>query len=758
MRDRWLRPAGTSAGRRRNHRVAANILSPFKLALTCLCFAAGVAQAGPKIIEPLATIFQPPPEQFPYIYDVALDGNRLAVATSPNLDLRNVYVYDRSADGTWSQPTLVLTGLGPYQFPQVRIALQGNILVMVLRDHVYIAERSASGWNRVSTVPKPPGITDMGGDVDIDAGTIVVSGQSGRAQALVFRKNPEGFWRYYGAVNGESFEPGASDNFLGGDVDISGNTIVVGTSGLVPSGNVAPRVYVFANSNGTWVQSAVLSYPLQQPQTYPFGFGRRVALEGDTLVLGSDGPTVYMYRRSGSTWTYATSLRPPEIFIGPQPASPAISGAFAVQAMSGLSPNAIHLYQRDGAQLRTVAKLTGRFEKFDISGRTVIGVDGTNLHEFRIPTDLSQPPLRQDDFQDGDTNGWTPFLSTSWTVATSGSTRVYRQTNLASEARSILSGTDWTNQSVQADIKPTQFDGTDRWFGLAARYTDPSNYYYVTLRSSNRLLLRKMVNGSFQTLDSETLSIAPNQTYRVRLEAIGSRIRGYVGDRLLVEAIDTSLSHGQAGLLTYRTRADFDNVLVSPNPLLTLYGDSFYVSNPPDTGPLDNAWIETGTGIWGHPPEEPSDPDFPDRYAHLRNYRQTSLNGGARSHNGVSTDDQLVQTRAMPTGMAATGWFGVMARYIDDGNYYYLKVGNNGEASLRKLVDGAITELARAPFTASTNTWYTLRLEVVGTKLRAYINGRFVLEATDSSHAVGKYGLVTYRATATFDDFLVAQP
>ena len=123
----------------------------------------------------------------------------------------------------------------------------------------------------------------------------------------------------------------------------------------------------------------------------------------------------------------------------------------------------------------------------------------------------------------------------------------------------------------------------------------------------------------------------------------------------------------------------------------------------------------------------------------------------------MSTTDQNIQTRVMPTAMASTGWFGVMARYVDDGNYYYLKIAN-GEASLRKLVDGAIHELARVPFTPVVNTWHTLRLEAVGTSLRAYIGTRFLLEAVDSSHAEGKYGLVTYRASATFDDFIATQP
>lgn len=733
-----------------------NVVTHLKYAIACLGFALGTAEAGPKYIEPTPTVFPPAPEQFPYASDVALDGNRLAVATSPTLALRNVYIYERASNGTWSTPTLALTGSGPSHPLPVHVALQGNLVAMTFQGQLQIAERTASGWVPTATFNTPPGIADMGADVDIDGGTIVVGAATGRAQALIYRKSAAGVWQYTGSVNGESYTPGPFDDFFGGDVDISGNTIVVGSVGFTsPTSQPGPRAFVFTNSNGAWGQSAVFSYPLQQPQ--PFGFARRVAIEGDTLILGEAGATLHLYRRSGSTWSYASSVRAPEVATGPQLPSPAISGDLVIQAMVGGGLDSIHLYRRNGTRLQFVAKLVGGFGRFDISGRNVIGADGTNLRWFQVPTDLSQPSLRQDDFQDGNANGWVPFPTTAWSIAASGTARVYRQSNLASESRTVLGSTDWTQQSVQADIKPTAFDGADRWFGLATRYIDSSNYYYATLRSSNTVLLRKMVNGSFQTLGTRTLSIVPNQTYRVRLEAVGPRICLYVNNVRWVEALDTSLTHGQAALLTYRTRADFDNVVVTPNPLLTLFADDFHVGPTPDSPPSPSDWTETGTGVWGLPPDSPSDPDFPDEYAHLRNYRQTSLNGGARSHVGVSTTDQNVQTKVLPTAMATTGWFGVMARYVDDGNYYYLKVGN-GEASIRKLVNGGIFELARVPFTPVINRSYTLRLEVVGTALRAYIDNRFLLEAVDSSHATGKYGLVTYRTTATFDDFVSTQP
>jgi hypothetical protein len=58
------------------------------------------------------------------------------------------------------------------------------------------------------------------------------------------------------------------------------------------------------------------------------------------------------------------------------------------------------------------------------------------------------------------------------------------------------------------------------------------------------------------------------------------------------------------------------------------------------------------------------------------------------------------------------------------------------------------------------NTWYDLRLDIIGTKLRAYVNGVLMLEATDqtSPHPEGYAGLAAYKTAAEADDFLVIRP
>jgi pectate lyase len=113
-----------------------------------------------------------------------------------------------------------------------------------------------------------------------------------------------------------------------------------------------------------------------------------------------------------------------------------------------------------------------------------------------------------------------------------------------------------------------------------------------------------------------------------------------------------------------------------------------------------------------------------------------------------------------PTAFAAgaQAWFGLMARVVDSSNYYYVTVRNNNTISLRRLTNGVIQVLDTAPLNVAAGTAYTLRLEAIGTSLRAYVNGRLLVEATDATIDAGRYGLVTYRTAAEFDDFLVTQP
>ena len=92
-----------------------------------------------------------------------------------------------------------------------------------------------------------------------------------------------------------------------------------------------------------------------------------------------------------------------------------------------------------------------------------------------------------------------------------------------------------------------------------ARYVDDSNYYYLTLRSSNTVSLRKVANGATTVLGNFSLPIPLGTWQRLRIEAIGTQIRGFVNGVLVAEATDATHARGAGGLVTNRAAADFDD-------------------------------------------------------------------------------------------------------------------------------------------------------------------------------------------------------
>jgi hypothetical protein len=265
----------------------------------------------------------------------------------------------------------------------------------------------------------------------------------------------------------------------------------------------------------------------------------------------------------------------------------------------------------------------------------------------------------------------------------------------------------------------------------------------MTLSAGNVLTLKRMSNGTFQSLASAPVPVMLNRNYRLRLEAVGTRLRAYVDGRLAVEASDAVLRQGHSGMQMYKARADFDNVVISQDPHLTLleHRTPFFV---------DSYW-NYALGSWSS--EHPS--------SNQVRLVQQDITGDGRAITRVSASDQIVQVAATATSFAAgsgSRWFGAVARYVDANNFYYVTVRNDNTISLRKLMNGNIQVLDNAPFTVATGTTYTLRLEAIGSSLRAYVNGNLVLEAKDSSHASGKYGLATYKTAARFDDLVAWQP
>jgi hypothetical protein len=718
------------------------------------------------IVEESGKLLLPNPE-YRAISSVAVDGN-FAVVGATRFDTQTyeygnaAYLYER-VGSTWTfRTTLADERADNWMSVSVRVAIQGNVIALArpLDQTLYIFERVGTSWVRTQVMGAPPGVNDVGWDVEIDNGTIFLGTASGRYQGSALRKGASGQWEAVGVVSATP-NNGGGPEFLGGDVDIIGNVLAVAAPAYGSRGEESWRseLPIFDGGPGTWSQVALLTDPTGQES---LTFATNIAVDSAAvLASGNVNRGIHVFP-AALGWRYLRSLRSRDALMlsSPQAMGAAIStdqGLAVVGAPGddarGLNAGSISAYITDGSGLidpyvklmasDSVPGLSlGSIVK--IGGKRVIARSAQGAYIFDLPTfNYATHPMLEyvtDDFETGNTTQWSPIVGSQFSLVSNGLTRVYRQSSLAGNAGAILANTGRTDGGIQADITPTAFDGADRWFGLAVRYTDASNYYYVTLRNTNTVQLRRMLNGSFVTLASASLPVTLNRTYAVRLEAVGKWLQVFVDGKPVIRVRDASLSQGSAGILTYKTAADFDNVAVSNSPAVTLFADEFETSG-------GSQWKPVGVGAWS----------IANDGSNV--FLQSSSADRALAITGVEdTPFQVVQVRAKPLTFDGNDrWFGPVVRYRNDQNYTYMTVRSNNTVSLRRLAQGQIQILDSAPLPVATGTWYTLRLEVFAGRLRGYVDGKLMVEA-DEPLGSGQYGLATYKTTAEFDDFIALQP
>ncbi|MFC0105409.1 pectate lyase family protein [Kibdelosporangium aridum] len=210
-----------------------------------------------------------------------------------------------------------------------------------------------------------------------------------------------------------------------------------------------------------------------------------------------------------------------------------------------------------------------------------------------LPPAASAATLLSDDFEDGNTTGWSTS-SGSWSVVADGS-RALRQSGTSSDARALL-GLSWSDQSVQVRVKPTGFGATNRHVAVAARAQNASSYYYLALTANSSVVLGKRSGSGFTTLASAPAAVSTGSWYTLRLEAFGTTLRGFVDGTLLTSAVDTSFASGRVGVTTNYASASFDDVLVTD-----VRGPGG-PPDPPPPGTCDTSGTATGfasVDAWG---------------------------------------------------------------------------------------------------------------------------------------------------------------
>lgn len=112
---------------------------------------------------------------------------------------------------------------------------------------------------------------------------------------------------------------------------------------------------------------------------------------------------------------------------------------------------------------------------------------------------------------------------------------------------------------------------------------------------------------------------------------------------------------------------------------------------------------------------------------------------------------------------------GIICRYKDDNNFYFLTIGSNGSYSINKTKEGKdnFIGMDKIQFAGQKirtgNANNHLRADCIGNELSLYANGELLTTVTDTEFTDGEVGLIagTYDTPGTdvlFQNFVVLKP
>jgi len=116
-----------------------------------------------------------------------------------------------------------------------------------------------------------------------------------------------------------------------------------------------------------------------------------------------------------------------------------------------------------------------------------------------------------------------------------------------------------------------------------------------------------------------------------------------------------------------------------------------------------------------------------------------------------SFEDVTVEVDAHKTTGPDVNNYGVMCRYQDPDNYYFLQLGSDGTYAISRYLNGKFSSLvdwAASPSVKKGNEINHIRAECVGNLLSLYANGNLLASVEDDALHTGKIAL----GTGTYDD------
>jgi hypothetical protein len=257
-------------------------------------------------------------------YSVALDGNTVLVGAyeedTGGTDAGAAYVFTRSGTTWTQQQKLQASDVEESDFFGHSVALSGDTLVVGAYGEdtggssagaAYVFTRTGDTWTEQEILyASNAGVSNIFGySVAISGDTVVVgaykedTGGSYAGAAYVFTRTGD-TWEEQEILYASN--AGTGDRF-GRSVALDGDTVVVGAYLEDTGGTNSGAAYVFTRTGDTWEEQEIL-FASDAEESDLFGYS--VAISGDTMVVGAYGEdtggssagAAYVFTRTGDTW------------------------------------------------------------------------------------------------------------------------------------------------------------------------------------------------------------------------------------------------------------------------------------------------------------------------------------------------------------------------------------------------------------------------------------------------------------------------
>ncbi len=362
---------------------------------------------------------------------------------------------------------------------------------------------------------------------------------------------------------------------------------------------------------------------------------------------------------------------------------------------------------------------------------------------------------------------------------------------------SAVLGPQVTDSEVLMSGSISKFSGAN--FGAVLHWTDTNDWYKAYLDGAN-LIVQKKVKGSVTTLKQTAFSASAGTPYNLRFRIVGTTLYAKawpVGNSepsgWMITTTDSSLTAGYAGLraqtqggsvVSYNsflatsltsngstptptlsptvtvtpsptvgiTPSPSPTVGVTPSPTVAITPTPSPTPTLPPSGTTiaQDTFQRANQALWGAASDSQTwggDANTFSGFSIANN--AGTLVGNGNNYNAV-LGPQVADSQVSATGSINRfnySNFGVVLRWQDTNNWYKAYI-DGANLVVQKKVNGVITTLGTAPFTASANTSYNILFQAVGTTLSAKvwpsntaIPGNWMVTANDSSFQSGYCGL-----------------